>query len=274
MSISSIFRARLGTTRELDWTKQSLFLFLKLNLWLCSTSVVLTVITAHALGASVGSLGGALALPPLLFYFIYTEDRRSVSPEDWTNQPTRTTYVTRYDREFLYTEIFALLMYELYIFYYIFGAPGRSHWFLVFGQLPFVVLAAYDRFKRVPSGDSVAVGATWAFTGLFALFLSTGQPVTHTAGIVFFGWFLIVFAGVESRNVDDATGDTDAEKTTLAGHLGPQAAKTLVFVLKLSGVLVFWLFSGPVTAALVVGYLLLLRSFRQLTRRANVLVAE
>jgi 1,4-dihydroxy-2-naphthoate octaprenyltransferase len=132
----------------------------------------------------------------------------------------------------------------------------------------------YDQLKRVPSGDSIAVGATWAYIGVFAVVLSTGYDFSFLVVASFVGWFLVVFAGVESRNIADASGDTDARKTTLAGHLGPRLARTLELLVKLAGVVVFWALLGTTTAVLAVGYLLLLRSFRLLTRQAGTLLHE
>lgn len=258
----------IGTTPETS--KLLLYIFLKLNLWLCVLSVALVCITAYALGIPVASLGTAAVLPALLFYFIYVEDRRSVSPEDWSNQPVRTAVVTRYGTAFLCTELLALFSYQLLLVSYAFAG---SLWLLVLGQVPFVVLAGYDHIKRIPGGDSLAVGGTWAYTGVFAVVVATGEPLSRSVVAAFLGWFLIVFAGAESRNVQDVTGDHGAEKTTLAGYLGPKRTASFETVLKLLGVLVFWLLSGPLAAAAVVCYLLALRAFRRLTRGADVLLA-
>lgn len=254
-------------------TKQALYLFLKLNLWLCSMSALLVVITAYAVGVPVASVGVGIVVPALLFYFIYVEDRRSVSPEDWSNQPGRTAMVTTYSAALLKTEVVALVLYEAVLVYSVFTPPGRSAWLLLLGQIPFVILALYDQIKRLPAGDSVAVGATWAYVGVFAIVVSTDVAVTSSVVLAFVGWFLIVFGGVESRNIDDITGDTDAEKPTLAGRLGPRRAKLLESMLKLLGVGVFWLVAGALAAVMVLGYLLTLRSFRLLTRRADTLLA-
>lgn len=274
MSNQSRFALGVSTDSGRIWTRRSLFLFFKLSLWLCSMSILLVVITAHALSIPFASVGMGFAVPPLLFYLIYVEDRRSVSPEDRSNEPVRTALVTRYSRGLLITELLALCAYEGVLLYYVFGSPQRSLWFLLLGQVPFVVLSVYDRLKRVPSGDSLAVGGTWAYVCVFAIVLSTGHELSLPVTVAFLGWLLVVFAGVESRNVQDAAGDAGAQKTTLSGHLGPERAKVLEVVTKLAGVLVFWVLSGPITAGMVVGYLLLLRSFRLLTRRAEVLVHE
>jgi hypothetical protein len=264
--------APTGTDRS--GATEGLVLFFKLNLWLCSMSVLMLVVTAHALGIDFSAVGLGFALPPLLFYFIYVEDRRSVSPEDYVNQPIRTALVTRYRRGLLVTELIALVGYEGLVIYYVVGPPRQSLWFLLLAQVPFAVLAAYDSVKRVPAGDSLAVGTTWAYANVFAVVVSTGLPLSTSVGLAFLGWTSIVVAGVESRNVHDASGDATAEKTTLAGYLGPRMAKALEAVLKAVGVVLFWLLSGPVSACLVVGYLLGLRSCRGLTERVDAMVGR
>ena len=274
MSNPSRSALRVASDSPTIWTRRSLFLFFKLSLWLCSMSVLIVVITAHALGIPFASIGIGFVVPPLLFYVIYTEDRRSVSPEDRVNEPVRTALVTRYSRSLLITELLALCAYEGVLAYHVFGPSRRSLWFLLLGHLPFAVLAVYDRLKRVPSGDSLAVGGTWAFICVFAIVLPTGHDLSAPVAVAFLGWLLVVFAGVESRNIQDVTGDAEAQKTTLSGYLGSERAKVLEVVTKFAGVLVFWLLSGVVTAGMVVGYLLLLRSFRLLTRQAEVLVHE
>lgn len=265
---------RTPSDSSATWIGQSLFLFFKLSLWLCSMSVLVVGITAHALNVRLASVGIGFVVPPLLFYVIYTEDRRSVSPEDHVNEPMRTALVTRHSRGLLITELIALCAYEGVLVYHVFGPPQRSPWFLLLGHLPFAVLSVYDRLKRVPSGDSLAVGGTWAFICVFAILLPTGHDLSPPVAVAFLGWLLVVFAGVESRNIQDVTGDTEARKTTLSGYLGPERAKALEVVTKLAGALVFWVLSGPATAGMVVCYLLLLRSFRLLTRHTEVLVGE
>jgi 1,4-dihydroxy-2-naphthoate octaprenyltransferase len=234
-------------------------------------SVLMVVITAYVVGVPMTSVGVGVVIPPLLFYFIYVEDRRSVSPEDWSNQPRRTAVVTEHSRWLLKTEVLALATYEAVLLYCVFVPPVKSAWLLLLGQFPFVILALYDRIKRFPSGDSIAVGATWAYIGVFAVVVSTGVAVSSSVVLAFLGWFLIVFAGVESRNIDDITGDAEAEKTTLAGLLGPRLTRALETTVKLLGVLLFWTLAGALAAGMVILYLVGLRSFRLLTRRADAL---
>jgi 4-hydroxybenzoate polyprenyltransferase len=81
---------------------------------------------------------------------------------------------------------------------------------------------------------------------------------------------LVVFAGVESRNVEDADGDSRLRRETVASLLGPGRARALVVLLKLSAAGVFWLVGGPLSVALLVCYLGYLRVCRGLTRTASL----
>ncbi len=244
------------------------YLFLNLNVWLCLTSILMVVVTALALSTSVSSVGPGLALPPLLFYFIYVEDRRNVSSEDRINRPRRTQLVEQYRRGLLVTEVLALAGYELLLAILIWSSPVPPIPWLLLGQLPLGTLFAYGSLKRYPTFDSIAVGTTWAFVIVFSVLLSTApRPITIDVGTVFAAWVLIVFAGVESRNLQDVEGDEQTDKTTLAGYLGARKTRALEATLKTTGVIVFWSVAGAVVAALVVVYLLLLRLFRQITRR-------
>jgi len=242
------------------------FLFLTLNVWLCLASGLLVAITARALSIPLGAVGTGLLLPPLLFYFIYVEERRSVSPEDERNHPRRTALVRRYRTPLLATELLALVGYEILLATLVLSHPTAGVTYFALGQLPLVVLAAYGRLKRRPMFDSLAVGATWAFVVVFSTVVAASVGPTSDLGGVFLAWFLIAFAGVESRNVPDAEGDTEADRTTLAGALGRRRATALIVLLKSAGVATFWIVSGPIVAASAVGYLALLRLFRTLTR--------
>lgn len=242
------------------------FLFLKLNVWLCLVSTLMVAITASALSIPLEAVGVGFLLPPLLSYFIYIEERRSVSPEDKVNHPRRTALVRRYRTPLLVTELLALVGYEVLLAMFVVSRPavGVAHFAL--GQLPLVVLAVYDRLKRRPMFDSLAVGATWAFVVVFASVVAASPGAIRDLGGVFLAWFLITFAGVESRNVPDADGDSRTDRTTLAGALGRRRATALIVLLKSAGVAVFWVVSGTVVAISVLGYLALLRLFRTLTR--------
>ena len=266
--------SRASAESTVEPARAACYMYFKLNLWLCAMSALLVTITAYAVGVPMASVGVGVVLPALLFYVIYVEDRRSVSPEDWSNQPQRTAVVTEHSSGLLVTEVLALVAYEAVLLYCVFAPPARSVWFLLLGQLPFVILALYDRIKQFPSGDSVAVGATWAYVGVFAVVVSTEVTVSLPVVVSFLGWFLIVFGGVESRNIDDIAGDTEARKTTLAGLLGPRLARLLETALKLLGVFLFWTLAGALAAGLVAGYLLGLRVCRLLTRRADALLSR
>lgn len=244
-------------------------IFLKLNLWLCLTSVLMVIVSALVLSIPVSSLGLGLLLPPFLFYFIYVEDRRNVSAEDWTNRPQRTQLVRRYRRGLLLTEIVALAGYELVLLFLVHTQSSIGIGFFLLGQLPLVVLSVYGSLKRYPTFDSVAVGSTWAFVIVHAVLISSDRPFSMDVVPVFVAWFLIVFAGVESRNLRDIDGDREVSKTTLAGYLGAKPTKAVEVILKALGVAIFWYISGIVVAGVVVVYLLLLRSFRTATRRTD-----
>ncbi|ELK55965.1 hypothetical protein D320_01753 [Haloferax sp. BAB-2207] len=242
------------------------FLFFQLNIWLCLLSAAMVAITGVALGVAPLSVGGGLLLAPLLFYFIYVEDRRGVTAEDEVNQPYRTKLVRRYQTELLVTELLALLGYELVVCLLVFRTGTANVSDLLFAQIPLVVLGSYGWLKRYPTLDSIGVGFTWAFVAVFSVVAATPQPYSLDGVTVFAGWFLITAAGVESRNIQDITGDSQANKTTLAGYLGPNAASLLVRLLKAGGVVVFWVVAGAFAAGLVLCYLLVLSVFRRLTR--------
>jgi hypothetical protein len=246
-----------------------LYLFLTLNLWLSLGAGVMVVISALALAVPIEAVGLGVAIPPLLAYVIYVEDRRSVSPEDWANHPTRTELVRRYRHALLGTELLALLTYQLLLVGLVRTSPGVGGEYVLLGQVPFAVLAAYDRLKRGPSLDSLAVGGTWSFAIVFTLLVTAAAPPSPAMGLVFLGWFVIVFAGVESRNIDDIDGDSAADRRTLAGTLGPRRMRRVVVGLKAAGVGLFWFLGGVVVAAAVIGYLALLWGFRRMTSDAH-----
>lgn len=245
------------------------YLFLKLNLWLCLTSVLMVVATAMALSIPISNVGIGMALPALLFYFIYTEDRRDPSPEDHINQPYRTHLVEKYGTALLATEITALLTYEFIIAGLVHTNPGVGLEYLLFAQLPLIVLVVYDQLKQYPTFDSLAVGSTWSFVIVFSVIITATPPLSFDILIVFTTWLVIVFAGVESRNIQDIEGDTETSKTTLAGYLGAQNTQYMNLILKGLAVIVFGVTSSLLTAVIVTVYLLLLQLFRMLTERAD-----
>lgn len=225
----------------------------------------MVAISALALSIPLASVGVGFVLPPLLFYFIYVEERRNVSPEDEVNHPHRTLLVRRYQRGLLVTEALSLLGYEGLLIWVIIRQLDIGIVYFGLGQLPILVLFAYGYLKRHPTFDSLAVGATWTFVIMFSLVIVTPQGLTWKLGGVALAWFLIVFAGVESRNIPDTEGDTQTDRTTLAGYLGPELTTALVILLKLMGVITFWALSGVLVAGLALGYLVLLQLFRMLS---------
>lgn len=251
-----------------------LYLFLKLNIWLCLTSALMVAATALSLSIPLSAVGVGLLLPPLLFYFIYVEERRTVSSEDWINHPRRTRLVRRYRRGLLVTELAALAGYELLLVGLVLSQATLGLEVVALGQLPLVVLAIYGNLKRYPTFDSITVGATWAFVTVFAVLVATGRPVDSTVTTVFTAWFLIVFAGVESRNLNDVEGDSETDKTTLAGYLGAGPTRALEGLLKTAGVVIFWYLSSLIVAGIVVVYLVLLRLFRLATRCVELSAAD
>lgn len=250
-------------------TQSLSYLFFKLNLWLCLTAVIMVVASAVALSIPIQSVGSGFLLAPLVFYVIYVEDRRSVSDEDRINNPLRTRFVERYHHQLLATELVAFVAYELLLVVQLAGTPGRGAGYFLLAQLPFVVLALYGSLKRYPTFDSLAVGGTWACLIVFSLVVSTPIELSTDLLPVFVGWFLIVFAGVESRNTLDLDGDTAVDKTTLAGYLGVRSTLRMEGVLKATAVGIFWAVGGPWVAGIVVGHLLLIRLFRTITQRQD-----
>lgn len=242
---------------------------LQFNVWLCGTSLLMVAASTLALSIPLREVGLAILLPALLFYFIYVEDRRAISPADRVNNPYRTQLMERYSRALLASELVALVGYELLLVWQFLANDHVGPGMVFLGQLPLVVLAVYSTLKRVPTFDSIAVAATWSFAILYSVALST--PVEYSTGLlaVAGAWFLLVFAGAESRNVLDIAGDTDADRTTLAGYLGPQYTRYLEIVLKTTGVLIFWAISTLPVVVLVCTYLVLLRVFRSLTRSTS-----
>ncbi len=241
-------------------------LFLALNLWLVVASVLMVGATAVALGIPVRGVLRELFLPGFAIYFVYVRDRRSIAPEDRLNHPQRTRLVERYEGPLHATELLALAAYELVLFSAVPLGTVDGLVMLGIAHLPFAVLWAYSSLKGHPVLDSLAVALAWGALVVTSV-LVTGPVVSPPAvGAVLLGWVVIVFAGVESRNVDDADGDQRLRRDTVASLLGPRRATALVVCLKLCGVGVFWLVGGAVSVILPVLYLGLLRVFRTLSR--------
>ncbi len=245
--------------------KDLVYLFISLNLWLCVTSVVMVVATAVALSEPVQGVGGGLVLPSLLVYAVYVEDRRRISDADRINAPRRTQLVETYDSLLGLTAIGALIGYELILVAFVLEAGTIGLEYVLLGQVPLIVLALYATAKRYATFDSLVVATAWSLSIVLSVLVATGQPISRASVIVFCLWFLIAFAGVESRNIDDIPGDTALGKRTLAGYLGRKNTRILVVGLKGFATGLFWYRFGPTVGALVVAHLLLLWFFRQIT---------
>lgn len=246
-----------------------LYLFFSLNLWLCVTSVVMVVATAVALSEPVRAVGGGLILPSLLVYAVYVEDRRCISEADRINAPRRTQLIEKYESLLGLTAIGALIGYELMLVMFVFEAGTIGLEYVLLGQVPLIVLALYATIKRYVTFDSAVVATAWSLSIVLSVLVATGQPISQESVIVFCLWFLIAFAGVESRNIDDIQGDTELGKRTLASYLGPKNTRILEVGLKGFATGLFWYRFGPTVGALVVFYLLLLWFFRRITPRES-----
>ncbi|WP_302083924.1 UbiA family prenyltransferase [Salinibaculum rarum] len=254
-------------------------LFLKLNIWLVLQSMLLVTASTLALGVPLSDVGLALLLPPLLFYFIYVEDRRDVSPEDRINNPERVALVKSNHRFLLLTEISALVSYEAILTWFIYidsGAPLAEFSLFILGQAPFVILLFYEQLKEYfPAVDSVAVATTWAFAVLYPVFLTTPKSFTTQSVALFFAWFLIVFAGVESRNIQDLEGDKEADRSTLAAKIGASQTRFLEIGLKFGGIaLISFLTPTLFAVVLVVVHLGLLHAFRKVSQNFELKASD
>lgn len=241
-------------------------LFFALNLWLVVASVLMVGTTAVSLGVPVRAVFRELFLPGFAIYFVYVRDRRAIAPEDRLNHPRRTRLVEMYDKPLQVTELLAVVAYEVVLFAAVPLGTTRGVVMLGVAHLPFAVLWAYSSLKGHPLLDSLAVALAWGSLVVTSV-LVTGATVSPLAvGAVLLGWVVIVFGGVESRNVDDADGDQRLQRDTVASLLGRRRASALVVCLKLCGVGVFWLVGGVESVVLLVLYLGLLRLCRTLSR--------
>lgn len=240
-------------------------LFFQLNVWLALASVLMVIATAMTLDASVMSVGAGLVLPAALVYFVYIRERRQLPAEDRINHPGRTRLVERYEVPLAVTEWAALVAFEAIL---LTSLPVLEPMGLVLyglAHLPIGALYYYPTLKGTPGLDSLAVAAAWAYLIVFTVVAFAGLAVSPAVGAVFLGWTLIVFAGVESRNLQDVRGDGELGKETLALRLGSRGTKSLEWGLKGAGVGVFWYVGDVWVALLVTGYLLYLRGCRYLT---------
>jgi len=249
-------------------------LFFQLNVWLCLLSAVMVVATATALSIPLSDTFPAVVMPPLLFYFLYLEDRRRITTDDRINHPHRSHLIKKYNTGIVITELAALISYEALIAAHIPAdvttIPVSIGMFLL-GQTPIAIIVIYDSLKASHVAlDSATVALTWVFAIIYPLVITTDHVFHQPTLLVSLGWFLIVFAGVESRNIKDIEGDRKAGKPTIATKLGPKYTSGLVFTFKITGVLIFWEVAADILAPLlVVGHLAALRLFRALTARTT-----
>ncbi|WP_245800617.1 UbiA prenyltransferase family protein [Natrinema saccharevitans] len=241
---------------------------LLLNLWLCIGAVLMLVITILAVGIPFSTIGIGLLLPALAVYFIYVEDRRQTSPEDRINNTYRTALVEQFNKPLFYTSLTAVSIYQTLTLFFAIKQSSISYVLIavLVAQLPLIFIYTYDYSKRYPVIDSSYVAITWAVLILFPVFLSTPQQITPSTVGMFVSWFLIVFAGVESRNISDVAGDDEVDRTTVASILGPNLTKYLVWILKLSALFIIYALGGLLPTLLTVLYLLYLRFFRRITQ--------
>ncbi|WP_435115154.1 UbiA family prenyltransferase [Halolamina sp. C58] len=265
-SIRSIGSESCGVAIAL---RDAVLLFLTLSVWLAVASVLMVGVTAMALGVPFETLGWGLYLPALVVYVVYVGDRRAVSDDDWLNHPLRSRLVTRYDAPLRATESVAVVAYEGLLL-----ASLPLHRFdglvaLAVAHLPFVVAVVYLQLKAVPVLDSLAVAVTWSSLIVATVVAVGGAGLSVPVGVAFIAWTLVVFAGVESRNVGDAEGDEQADHGTLASRLG--AARTRLFVVgaKASGAGLFWVVGGGGIVVLLGCYFAYLSAFRHLTAAAK-----
>lgn len=252
-----------------DAGADAIALFFTLNLWLVVASVLMVAVTAISLGIPVRTMPRELFLPGFAVYFVYVRDRRSLDPEDRLNHPRRTRLVETYDNPLYATELLALVAYELVLLSSVPLWTVEGLVVLGVAHLPFVVLWAYSSLKGHPLFDSLAVAVAWASLVVTTVLVTAPEVSLLGVGATFLGWVLVVFAGVESRNVNDIDGDRRLQRDTVASLLGRRRATVLVVCLKLCGVGLFWLVGGPVSVAVLVIYLGFLRVCRTLSRPAS-----
>ena len=241
-------------------------LFVLLNIWLCLTSLLMVAASAIAVGVELRAMGLGVLLPSFLVYVVYVQDRRSPARADRINQPRRTLLVERYQQELFLSVLVALVGYQALLAGLVLSTAEIDPIFFILGQLPFAVLFYYHQLKQYPGVDSLVVGFTWAFVIVFTVVISTGISVSPELLLVFLAWFIMVFGGVESRNISDRTGDRTCGNATLAVILGARTTKLLEIALKTLGVAVFWIVGGIHAMATVIVWLLLLRICRRTER--------
>lgn len=239
-------------------------LFVSCSLYLTTSSVSMLVIaglvlTGEPLAAGIGFVTG-----PSLMLSIYIADRIDVTDEDRINNPGRTELVQKYYTELLAMTLVSMALFEVTLAHNLYtptaGGVGR----LVLGHVPLFVLYLYDDLKTVRFPlDSLTVAFTWGYMLVFIFVSMTPVTVSPTDGAVLFAsWVLIVFAGLEARNIDDIEGDRASDKITLAVLYGPQTTRTVEIVLKTVGGGLLVVYSQQLLVfALVIVHLLSLRVY-------------
>ncbi len=241
-----------------------------INVWLSLSSVLMVVASAIAIGVELWAVGVGLLLPSLLVFVVYTQDRRSVDPEDEINHPYRTRLVERYKRTLVASEAVAFLGYQTLLIWLVVMTPDVGPVFILLGQVPFVVALGYTRSKRYPGADSLLVGATWAYVVVFTITVSTGLvPGPELLGL-FVAWLVMVFAGAEARNIPHRQGDRESGRPSIASRFGPRRTRPLEVALKISGVGLIWVIGGIWATLVVVVWLLFLLLCRRVERDREV----
>lgn len=247
---------------------QDLFgLFVSCSLYLVVNSVLILVISALFVSGTPLDAGIGILTLSSLTAFVYITDRLVVTDEDRINNPDRTALVEEYDTELLGAAVLLFVLFELSILLTAVTPDASGLLTLALGHVPLAVLAAYDEIKAatVPL-DSLAVAFAWAYQIVYIFVFIAASPLDVFDGVVLFGsWFLIVFAGLEMRNVGDIEGDREAGKVTFACFLGERVTNRLGIVLKTTGTLVLTGVSGSVLVfGLLLVHLLSLRFYRTL----------
>ncbi|WP_302083644.1 hypothetical protein [Salinibaculum rarum] len=249
---------------------RALKLGLTLNLWLACLSALITTTTGIGLALPLRQILPATALPPLVFLFMYIEDRREITPDDHINHPIRTQLIEQHTTTLRFISTIAIVGYLLLTTTLAICAHGISPTTLVYillAQTPIIFTAVYDSLKHsVPGVDTVAVAGTWVITTTYPIGLTATIPLSPHLFSIGLGWFCIIAAGVESRNINDIEGDAETDRETIAARLGATTTARLVVAGKALGVILIGIpaptLLAPALATLHIG---LLRLFRHLT---------
>lgn len=219
-------------------------LFVSCSLYLVINTAIILSISAIVLGYEPFVAGIGFLTLGSLTAFVYITDRLRITDEDRINNPDRTALVERYETELQLTAAVSFVLFEGSLLMAVSSTAGLVT--VVLGHVPLVVLAVYDRIKSttIPL-DSLAVAFAWAYEIVFILvFLSPATVDPSTGGLLFGCWFLIVFAGLETRNIKDIEGDREADKPTFACLFGAELTRRLGVLLKMTGALVLTVISG------------------------------